>query len=86
MSGELMSNANAWIAIDHGLSVDLRLAPYTLVLKGDSSLYQAITEDDWVLVLSPTGEIMRAGHVLRLRAGLAEAVLGARPEVLPTAH
>ena len=70
MSGELMSNANAWIAIDHGLSVDLRLAPYTLVLKGDSSLYQAITEDDWVLVLSPTGEIMRAGHVLRLRAGL----------------
>lgn len=70
MSGEPMSNANAWIAIDHGLSVDLRLAPYTLVLKGDSSLYQAITEDDWVLVLSPTGEIMRAGHVLRLRAGL----------------
>lgn len=44
---------NAWIAVDRCLSTDLRLAPYTLVLKGDRSLYQAIAEDDWVLVLNP---------------------------------
>ena len=47
---------NAWIAVDHGLGTDRRLAPYTLVLKGDRSLYRAIAGDDWVLVLNPAGE------------------------------
>lgn len=61
---------NAWIAVDHGLGTDRRLAPYTLVLKGDRSLYQAIAEDDWALVLNPAGEIVRAGRVLRLRSDL----------------
>jgi len=63
-------NVNAWIAVDHGLGTDRRLALYTLVLKGDCSLYQAIAEDDWVLVLNPAGEIVRAGRVLRLRSDL----------------
>jgi hypothetical protein len=61
---------NAWIAVDHALGTDRRLAPYTLVLKGDRSLYQAIAEDDWVLVLNRAGEIVRAGRVLRLRSDL----------------
>ena len=61
---------DAWIAVDHGLGTDRRLAPYTLVLKGDRSLYQAIAEDDWALVLNPAGEIVRAGRVLRLRSDL----------------
>ncbi len=62
--------ANAWIAIDHGLSIDLRLAPYTLVLKGDRSLYQGIAEDDWVLILNTASEVVRAGRVLRVRSDL----------------
>ena len=70
MNGATMSNANAWIAVDHGLGTDRRLAPYTLVLKGDRSLYQAIAEDDWVLVLNPAGEIVRAGCVLQIRSDL----------------
>ncbi|MFV8626539.1 DISARM system helicase DrmA [Ralstonia pseudosolanacearum] len=61
---------NAWIAVDHGLCTDRGLAPYTLALKGLRSLYQAIAEDDWVLVLNPAGEIVRAGRVLRLRSDL----------------
>jgi hypothetical protein len=61
---------NGWIAIDHGLCTDRRLAPYTLVLKGDRSLYQGIAEDDWVLVLNSAGEIGRAGRVLRVRSDL----------------
>jgi ribosomal protein L24E len=64
------SASNAWIAVDHGLGTDRRLAPYTLVLKGDRSLYQAIAEDDWALVLNPAGEIVCAGRVLRLRSDL----------------
>ncbi|MEE3559898.1 hypothetical protein QO161_32835, partial [Pseudomonas aeruginosa] len=50
---------NAWIAVDHGLGNDRSLAPYTLVLKGDRSLYQAIADDDWELVLNPAGELVR---------------------------
>lgn len=61
---------NAWIAIDHGLCTDRRLAPYTLALKGDRSLYQAIAEDDWVLVLDTAGAVARAGRVLRVRSDL----------------
>jgi hypothetical protein len=69
---DLMQNKkpNAWIAIDHGLDGVRRLAPYTLVLKGDRSLYQGIAEDDWGLVLNPAGEIVRAGRILRVRSDL----------------
>ncbi|MBV8500244.1 MAG: helicase [Paucibacter sp.] len=66
----MTTTPTAWIAIDDGLATDRRLAPYTLVLNGDGSLYRAITEDDWVLVLNPAGEIARAGRVLRVRSDL----------------
>lgn len=66
---------NAWIAVDHGLGTDRRLSPYTLLLKGDRSLYQAFAEDDWVLVLNPAGEIARAGRVLRVRSNVETTTL-----------
>eukprot|EP01031_Cornospumella_fuschlensis_P003835 gene3835-4787_t len=34
-----------------------KIKPYILVLKGERSLYQAIEEDDWALVLNPVGSI-----------------------------
>jgi hypothetical protein len=64
------SALNAWIAIDHGLGTDRGLAPYILVLKGERSLYRAIAEDDWVLVLDAGGSVVRAGRVLRIRSDL----------------
>src|SRR5690606_31498479 len=69
------TNPNAWIAIDHGLGTDHRLEPYILVLKGERSLYQAIEEDDWVLVLNPAGDITRVGRVLRVRSDLETTTL-----------
>lgn len=66
----MTKSPDAWIAIDYGLGTNRRLAPYTLVLKGDRSLYRAIAEDDWVLVLNPAREIVRAGRVLRVRSDL----------------
>lgn len=66
---------SSWIAVDHDLALDSRLAPYILVLKGDRSLYQAIEEGDWVLVLSPTGGITRVGRVQRVRSDLDIATL-----------
>ncbi len=66
---------NAWIAIDHGLPTAPRLAPYILVLKGERSLYKAIKEDDWVLVLNPAGGISRVGRVLRIRSDLETTTL-----------
>ncbi len=61
---------NAWIAIDHGLAADLTLAPYTSQLKGERSLYQALAEDDWLLILNTAGHITRVGRVLRVRSDL----------------
>jgi len=69
------NNSNAWIAIDHGLGTDDRLAPYILVLKGERSLFQAIEADDWVLVLNPARDIIRVGRVLRVRSDLETTTL-----------
>ena len=71
MSEQIQNKSpNAWIAIDHGSAADLTLAPYTLRLKGERSLYQAIAEDDWLLILNPPGHITRVGRVLRVRSEL----------------
>lgn len=66
---------NAWIALDHGLGTDHRLKPYILILKGARSLYQAIEEGDWVLVLNPHGAITRVGRLLRVRSDLETTTL-----------
>lgn len=71
----MTKTSNAWIAIDHGLGTDQRLAPYILVLQGERALYQAIAEDDWVLVLNPVGSITRVGRVLRVRSDLETTTL-----------
>lgn len=67
--------SNAWIAIDHDLFTDPRLAPYSLVLKGECSLYQGIAEDDWVLILNTSCVITRVGRVLRMRSNLETTTL-----------
>lgn len=69
------SNFKAWIGIDHGFCMEDRLKPYTLVLKGGRSLYQAIAANDWTLVLNPAGEIVRVGRVLRVRSNLETTTL-----------
>ena len=63
-------SSNAWIAIDHGISVGFTPGLYTLQLKGERSLYQAIVDDDWVLVVSTTGHITRVGRIVRVRSDL----------------
>ena len=64
------SSSNAWLAIDNGLAADLTHALYTLRLNGELSLYQAIANDDWVLILNTAGHITRVGRVLRIRSDL----------------
>ncbi|MET3497097.1 DISARM system helicase DrmA [Variovorax boronicumulans] len=71
----MTKTTNAWIAFDHGLPTDPRLAPYILVLKGARSLHQAIADDDWVLILSPDGNVTRVGRVLRVRSDLDTTTL-----------
>lgn len=66
---------NAWIAVDHELGSDQRLTPYSLALIGDRSLYQAIAEDDWALILNPQGVITRVGRALRIRSDLETTTL-----------
>ena len=61
---------NAWIAIDHNFSRAQVLTYYTLQLKGEHSLHQAISDNDWILVLDTTGNISRVGRILRIRSDL----------------
>jgi hypothetical protein len=71
MSEQIQNKStNAWIAIDHGLVADLTVAPYILQLKGERSLYQAIADDDWVLIVNASSHITRVGRVLRIRSDL----------------
>jgi hypothetical protein len=71
MSEQIQNKSpNSWIAVDHGLATDLTLTPYTLRMKGERSLYQAIADDDWVLILNAAGHITRVGRVLRVRSDL----------------
>jgi hypothetical protein len=65
-----IKSLNAWIAIDHDINTELMIAPFVLVLKGERSLYQAIKEDDWLLVTNAQGSITRVGRVLRMRSDL----------------
>lgn len=66
---------NAWIAIDHGLAAGSAQAPYTLQLEGEHSLYQAITDDDWLLILNTAGHITRVARVLRIRSDLKNTTI-----------
>lgn len=66
---------NAWIAVDSGPATNTTLAPYILVLKGGRSLYQAVAEDDWILMLNTAGNITRVGRVLRVRSDLKTTLL-----------
>lgn len=68
-------NRNSWIAIDNGLCPDHSLEPYVLVLKGGRSLYEAIADDDWVLILDAAGHIKRVGRVLRIRSNFETTTL-----------
>ncbi|MGK0417284.1 MAG: hypothetical protein ACJAST_002377 [Halopseudomonas sp.] len=67
--------SNAWIAIDNGFFAASTLAPYTLWLNGERSLYKSIVDDDWILILSAAGYITRVGKVLRLRSDLESTTI-----------
>jgi hypothetical protein len=71
----VVKQPNAWIAIDQGLAAAPALAPYTLRLNGEHSLYQAIANDDWVLILNTAGNITRVARVLRLRSDLENTTI-----------
>ncbi|MCK0154901.1 DISARM system helicase DrmA [Alcanivorax sp. S6407] len=66
---------NAWIAVDHGSSSEHFYAMYTLQLEGNRSLYQSIVDDDWILILNASAQIMRVGRVLRLRSDLERTTI-----------
>lgn len=65
-----VASPNAWLAVDHNLGADQRLAPYVLVMKGERSLYRAVSDNDWFVILDAAGLISRVGRMQRVRSDL----------------
>ena len=62
--------SNAWVALEHPCpDRDLVFPDCTLELNGAPTLFCAIAQYDWVLVVTPDGKFARAGQILRLRIG-----------------
>ncbi len=64
----MVNTASAWIAIEHPSSNNNPVFPgCTLALNGSPALFYAIAQYDWIIVVTPDGELSRVGQVLRLR-------------------
>ncbi len=60
---------NAWIVIEPQQSTGTLSVPNcTIGLDCSPNVVSAIAEGDWLLVVTPTGDFVRVGRVLRLRA------------------
>jgi hypothetical protein len=70
-----MTDINAWVAVDHELPVNPILKPFVLILQGQRSLYQAIREDDWILVMDKTHAITKVARIMRIRSDLSTTTL-----------
>lgn len=71
----LTRQPHAWLAVDHGLDVDPKLAPYILSVKSARSQDKNITTGDWVLILNTAGQISKVGRTLRVRSSLETKIL-----------
>ena len=66
----MTSTRNAWIAIDTQSSTDSTALPGCMLeLGGSPNLYSSMAEDDWILIVTPNGDFIRTGRVLRIRTG-----------------
>ena len=65
----MVNTGNAWIAIEpKPLGTTPPFSGYVLRLYGSPKLFSAIAEGDWMLVVTPDGDFVRTGRVLRRRA------------------
>ncbi|WP_043320051.1 DISARM system helicase DrmA [Microbulbifer sp. HZ11] len=67
--------ANAWLAIEVEPKNGFALDRYSLSLPGSRAKYQAMREDDWVLVLSESLHAVAVGKLYRIRSTLEGATL-----------
>ncbi|GAA5316353.1 MAG: DISARM system helicase DrmA [Candidatus Pelagadaptatus aseana] len=67
--------ANAWLAIETDRKSDLPFDRFSLFLPGERTKYQAIHEDDWILLLNPNTEAIAVGRVYRIRSTLDCTIL-----------
>lgn len=71
----LAATNNAWLTMDTANDARSHLTHYALILKGDHSFYQAIQDEDWVVVADVKGDITHVGQVLRVRSDLETTTL-----------
>ena len=65
----MVNTRNAWIVIEPQPSAETPSFPgWVIAPSGSPNLFSAIAKDDWILVVTPTGDLVRTGRVFRLRA------------------
>jgi Helicase conserved C-terminal domain len=66
---------NAWSIVDAGRTDEHRSPKYTVDLDGARFLHAALGEDDWVLLVSPSGAVTDVARILRIRSDLETTTL-----------
>jgi hypothetical protein len=70
-----VSKANAWLAIEPDRASEFPYPQFAIELTGDGKLYAAVTEGDWLVVATASGDVTRVGRVLRARSDLPRTTI-----------
>src|SRR3546814_2921018 len=68
------TTANAWLGIEPTISAESTYARYAVELPGESTIYAAVAEGDWLLMADATGEVTRVGRIMRIRSNLERTI------------
>ncbi len=67
---------NAWLIVESHRQTDKRrFSEHVLELDGARFLQAALGEDDWVLLVSPSGVVTDVARILRIRSDLETTTL-----------
>ena len=65
---------NAWLVVKPEVPIDFPYPEYCVALPGEITKYQAIREDDWILIINKTSDAIAVGRVYRIRSSLENTI------------
>lgn len=65
-----IKQSNAWLIVQPEVPIDFPYSEYCVCLPGEITKYQAIREEDWILLLNKDSDAISVGRVYRIRSTL----------------